>query len=66
LRTPLADGNARGRVERFMAEDQRVVETLRPLHPDLDGRGDLLIASDAMTLGLRKLLRDKRSAGLLL
>jgi len=66
LRTPLADGNARGRVERFMAEDQRVVETLKPLHPDLDGRGDLLLASDAMTLGLRKLLREKRSAGLLL
>jgi hypothetical protein len=49
-----------------MAEDQRVVETLTPLHPDLEGRGDLLLASDAMTLGLRKLLREKRSAGLLL
>ena len=66
LRTPLADGNARGRVDRFMAEDQRVVETLTPLHPDLDGRGDLLLASDAMTLGLRKLLREKRAAGLLI
>jgi hypothetical protein len=31
----------------------------------VDGRGDLLLASDAMTLGLRKLLRDKRSSGLL-
>ena len=65
LRTPLADGNARGRVDRFMAEDQRMVETLTPLVPDLDGRGDMLLASDAMTLGLRKLLREKRSAGLL-
>jgi len=65
LRTPLADGNARGRVERFMAEDQRMVETLTPREPDVDGRGDLLLASDAMTLGLRKLLRDKRSSGLL-
>lgn len=65
LRTPLADGNARGRVDRFMAEDQRMVETLRPVVPDLDGRTDLLLASDAMTLGLRRLLRDKRSAGLL-
>lgn len=65
LRTPLADGNARGRVDRFMAEDQRMVETLTPLVPDLDGRGDMLLASDAMTLGLRKLLREKRNAGLL-
>jgi phenylpropionate dioxygenase-like ring-hydroxylating dioxygenase large terminal subunit len=65
LRTPLADANARGRVDRFMAEDQRMVETLTPHLPDLDGRGDLLVASDAMTLGLRKLLREKRSAGLL-
>ncbi|NDG74429.1 MAG: aromatic ring-hydroxylating dioxygenase subunit alpha [Synechococcaceae bacterium WB8_1B_136] len=65
LRTPLADGNARGRVDRFMAEDQRMVETLTPRLPDLDGRGDLLLASDAMTIGLRKLLREKRSAGLL-
>lgn len=65
LRTPLADGNARGRVDRFMAEDQRMVETLTPLCPDLDGRGDMLLVSDAMTLGLRKLLREKRSAGLL-
>lgn len=65
LRTPLADGNARGRVDRFMAEDQRMVETLTPSVPDLDGRGDLLLASDAMTLGLRKLLREKRDAGLL-
>lgn len=65
LRTPLADGNARGRVDRFMAEDQRMVETLSPLFPDLDGRDDMLLASDSMTLGLRKLLRAKRSAGLL-
>ena len=65
LRTPLADSNARGRVDRFMAEDQRMVETLRPLVPDLDSRVDMLLASDAMTLSLRKLLREKRSAGLL-
>jgi phenylpropionate dioxygenase-like ring-hydroxylating dioxygenase large terminal subunit len=65
LRTPLADGNARGRVDRFMAEDQRLVETLSPLFPDIDGRGDLLLASDATTLSLRKLLRGKRTAGLL-
>lgn len=65
LRTPLADSNARGRVDRFMAEDQRMVETLRPLVPDLDSRSDMLLASDAMTLSLRKLLREKRSAGLL-
>ena len=65
LRTPLADGNARGRVDRFMAEDQRMVETLTPTLPDLDGRGDMLLASDATTLSLRRLLRDKRSAGLL-
>jgi phenylpropionate dioxygenase-like ring-hydroxylating dioxygenase large terminal subunit len=66
LRTPLADGNARARVDRFMAEDQRMVETLTPLEPDLDGRGDMLLASDATTLALRKLLREKRSAGLLI
>jgi hypothetical protein len=65
LRTPLADGNARGRVDKFMGEDQRMVETLTPQVPDLEGRGDLLLASDATTLGLRKLLREKRSAGLL-
>lgn len=66
LRTPLADGNARGRVDRFMAEDQRMVETLSPTTPDLDGRGDLLVGSDVSTLNLRKILRDKRSKGLLL
>lgn len=66
LRTPLADGNARSRVDRFMAEDQRMVETLVPLFPDIDGRGDMLLASDATTLSLRKLLREKRSAGLLI
>lgn len=66
LRTPLADGNARARVDRFMAEDQRMVETLTPLLPDLDGRGDMLLASDATTLALRQLLREKRSAGLLI
>ena len=65
LRTPLADGNARGRVDRFMAEDQRMVETLTPTLPDLDGRGDMLLTSDATTLTLRRLLRDKRNAGLL-
>lgn len=65
LRTPLADANARKRVDNFMAEDQRQVETLTPAVPDIDGHGDLLLASDAMTLGLRRLLRDKRGAGLL-
>ena len=65
LRTPLADGNARSRVDRFMAEDQRMVETLTPIIPDLDGRGDLLVGSDVSTLNLRKLLRQKRSDGLL-
>ena len=66
LRTPLADGNARSRVDRFMAEDQRMVETLTPVTPDLDGRGDLLVGSDVSTLNLRKLLRQKRAEGLLL
>lgn len=65
LRTPLADSNARGRVDRFMAEDQRMVETLTPLVPDLDGRADLLLGSDVSTLSLRKILRSKRSEGLL-
>lgn len=65
LRTPLADSNARGRVDRFMAEDQRMVETLLPVLPDLDSRVDMLLSSDAMTLSLRKLLREKRSLGLL-
>ena len=64
LRSPLADSNARGRVDRFMAEDQRTVETLRPLIPDLDGHGDLLVASDVSTLALRRMLREKRDAGL--
>ena len=63
LKTPLADGNARGRVDRFMAEDQRMVETLVPLTPDVDGRGDLLLGSDVSTINLRKLLREKRSKG---
>jgi hypothetical protein len=65
LKIPFADSNARGRVDRFMAEDQWMVETLSPLTPDIDGRGDLLLASDATTLSLRRLLREKRSAGLL-
>lgn len=65
LRSPLADGNARQRVDTFMAEDQRQVETLTPAIPDLDGHGDLLLASDAMTLALRRVLRARRSAGLL-
>ena len=65
LRHPLVDGNSRGRVERFMAEDQRMVESLTPAVLDLDGHGDLLLASDAMTLALRKVLREKRAAGLL-
>jgi hypothetical protein len=63
LKTPLADGNARGRVDRFMAEDQRMVETLVPMTPDVDGRGDLLLGSDVSTINLRKLLREKRSKG---
>jgi hypothetical protein len=33
--------------------------------PDLDSRVDMLLSSDAMTLSLRKLLREKRSLGLL-
>ena len=66
LRSPLADGNARGRVDRFMAEDQRTVETLTPAMPDLDGHGDLLVASDVSTLALRRMLRQKRNDGLLI
>lgn len=65
LRHPLVDGNSRARVERFMAEDQKMVESLTPAVLDLDGHGDLLLASDAMTLALRKVLREKRAAGLL-
>lgn len=65
LRTPLADSNARGRVERFMAEDQSMVETLTPRIPDIDSRTDMLLASDTMTLYFRKLLREKRQNGLL-
>ena len=38
---------------------------LTPAVLDLDGHGDLLLASDAMTLALRKVLREKRAAGLL-
>ena len=52
-----------GRVDRFMAEDQRMVETLVPMTPDIDGRGDLLLGSDVSTINLRKLLREKRSKG---
>ena len=43
-----------------------MVETLTPVIPDLDGRGDLLVGSDVSTLNLRKLLRQKRAEGLLL
>ena len=65
LRNPLVDANSRARVDKFMAEDQRMVETLTPALIDLDGHGDLLLSSDTMTLALRKLLREKREAGLL-
>ncbi len=65
LRSPLADGAALKRVHRFLEEDRFIVESMQPFEPDLDGREDLLLASDSMTLGLRKLLRAKREAGLI-
>jgi phenylpropionate dioxygenase-like ring-hydroxylating dioxygenase large terminal subunit len=66
LRTPLADGNARQRVHRFLGEDQVILESMQPFEPDLDGREDLLLASDSLTLALRRLLRNKREANLIL
>ncbi len=65
LKSPLADGAALKRVHRFLEEDRAIVESVRPLEPDLDARQDLLLASDSMTLGLRKLLRAKREANLI-
>lgn len=65
LRTPLADGAALKRVHRFLEEDRTIVESIEPFEPDLDNREDLLLASDSMTLRLRKLLRTKREANLI-
>ena len=64
LRSPLADGAALKRVQRFLEEDRTIVESMQPFAPDLDGREDLLLAHDSMSLRLRKLLRAKREAGL--
>jgi phenylpropionate dioxygenase-like ring-hydroxylating dioxygenase large terminal subunit len=65
LTTPLADGSALKRVTRFLAEDRVILESMEPFEPDLDARTDLMLASDSMSLGLRKLLRAKRAANLL-
>lgn len=65
LRTPLADGAALKRVHRFLEEDRTIVESIHPFEPDLDAREDLLLASDSMTLSLRKLLRSRREANLI-
>lgn len=64
LKSPLADGAALKRVHRFLEEDRYIVESLKPFEPDLDTRADLLLASDSMTLALRRLLREKREANL--
>lgn len=66
LGTGLADPYVRSNVDRFMAEDQHIVETLTPIVPDLDGRDDVLLGSDTMTLAFRRLLRDRRRQGLLI
>ena len=65
LKNPLADGAALKRVHRFLDEDRVIVESIEPFEPDLDNRTDLLLASDSMTLALRRLLREKREAKLL-
>jgi phenylpropionate dioxygenase-like ring-hydroxylating dioxygenase large terminal subunit len=65
LKSPLADGVALKRVLRFLEEDRYIVESVEPFDPDLDGRVDLLLASDSMTIGLRRLLREKRDANLI-
>jgi phenylpropionate dioxygenase-like ring-hydroxylating dioxygenase large terminal subunit len=64
LKSPLADGTALKRVHRFLEEDRAIVESVEPFEPDLDNRADLLLASDSLTLTLRRLLRDKREANL--
>jgi hypothetical protein len=64
LKSPLADGAALKRVLRFLEEDRYIVESVEPFDPDLDGRVDLLLASDSMTISLRRLLREKRDANL--
>jgi phenylpropionate dioxygenase-like ring-hydroxylating dioxygenase large terminal subunit len=64
LKSPLADGTALKRVQRFLEEDRAIVESVEPFEPDLDNRADLLLASDSLTLTLRRLLRDKREANL--
>jgi len=66
LKSPLADGAALKRVHRFLGEDRNIVESMRPFEPDLDGREDLLLASDSMTLRLRKVLRAKRTDHLII
>ncbi len=65
LKSPLADGAALKRVHRFLEEDRYIVESMQPFDPDLDARADLLLASDSMTLGLRRILREKREANLI-
>lgn len=65
LKTAFADNNARKRVGKFMAEDQRVIESMQPQIPSVDSKTDLLHETDVMTLELRKLLQEKRKNGLL-
>ncbi len=65
LRSPLADKAALKRIHKFLAEDRLIVESVSPFQPDLDCRTDLLLASDSLSLALRKALRERREAGTL-
>lgn len=66
LRSPLADKAALKRIHKFLAEDRQIVESVTPFQPDIDCRSDLLLASDSLSLALRKILRERRDAGTLL
>lgn len=66
LRSPLADKAALKRIHKFLAEDRLIVESVTPFQPDIDCRTDLLLASDSLSLALRKILREHKEAGLLI
>jgi len=57
LKTPLADGNARKRVERLLTEDSRVLNHLQPKASPLSAGAEFHVSEDAMTIAFRNALR---------
>ncbi|KGF73820.1 Rieske (2Fe-2S) protein [Neosynechococcus sphagnicola sy1] len=53
-----ADGNSRSNVIKTYLEDRHVIETMRPKIVPFDGKTEVLVASDALQVGYRKLLKQ--------